>query len=75
VKSNIKSILICFFDIDGIIHKEFVPSGQTINAKFYCGVLRRKRQDIWRTNNWVLHHDKATMHTALAVQQLRPPKT
>jgi histone-lysine N-methyltransferase SETMAR len=35
VKSNVKSMLICFFDIDGIIHKEFVPPGQTVNAKFY----------------------------------------
>jgi hypothetical protein len=44
VKSNVKSMLICFFDIDGIIHKEFVPPGQTVNAKFYCDVLRRLRR-------------------------------
>ena len=25
VKSNVKSVLICFFNSDGIIHKEFVP--------------------------------------------------
>ena len=25
LKSNVKSMLICFFDRDGIIHKEFVP--------------------------------------------------
>lgn len=30
-KSKIKSKLIWFFDKKGIIHKEFVPSGQTIN--------------------------------------------
>jgi hypothetical protein len=54
-------MLICFFGIDGIIHKEFVPPGQTVNAKFYCDVLRRLREDMrqkrpgkWRTNNWVL---------------------
>jgi hypothetical protein len=74
VKSNVKSMLICFFDIDGIIHKEFVPPGQTVNGKFYCNVLRRLREDRrrkrpskWRTNNWVLHHNNAPTHTALGV--------
>jgi transposase len=74
-------MLICFFDIDGIIHKEFVPQGQTVNAKFYCDVLRRlrevmrrKRPGKWRTNNWVLHHDNAPAHTALAVQHFLASK-
>jgi len=38
-KSKIKSILICFFDRRGIIHKEFVPPGQTVNQVFYKGVF------------------------------------
>jgi hypothetical protein len=74
-------MLICFFDIDGIIHKEFVPPGQTVNAKFYCDVLRRLREDMrqkrpgkWRKNNWVLHHDNAPAHTALAVQHFLASK-
>jgi len=38
-KSKIKSILICFFDSQGIVHKEFVPPGQTVNQTFYQEVL------------------------------------
>ena len=30
-KSIIKSMLICFFDSQGIVHKEYVPPGQTLN--------------------------------------------
>ena len=35
VRINIKSMLICFFDQKGIVHKEFVPPGQRVNAAFY----------------------------------------
>jgi hypothetical protein len=31
--SKNKVILIIFFDIQGIIHKEFVPPGQTVNKE------------------------------------------
>jgi hypothetical protein len=44
-----------FFNIQGIIQKEFAPPGQTINGKFYCEVLKwvkegiqRKRPDKWK---------------------------
>ena len=60
VRSIIKSMLICFFDQKGIVHKEFVPPGQTVNAAFYVEVLkrlrenvRRKRPDQWRNNTWL----------------------
>jgi hypothetical protein len=29
------------FDIEDILHKEFVPLGQTVNVKFCCEILRR----------------------------------
>ena len=39
-KSKIKSMLFCFFlDSQGIVHKEFVPPGQTVNQTFYREVL------------------------------------
>ena len=40
-KSKLKTVLICFFDQEGIVHREFVPPGMTVNADFYCDVLRR----------------------------------
>ena len=43
-KSKIKSMLICFFDSQGIVHKEFVPPGQTVNQIFYPEVLERLRK-------------------------------
>ena len=46
VKSNVKSMLITFFNMEGIVHKEFVPQGQTVNAKFYCDILRPLREDV-----------------------------
>ena len=76
VRSNIKSMLICFFDQKGIVHKEFVPPGQTVNAAFYVEVLkrlrenvRRKRPDQWRNNTWLLHHDNAPSHAALLTRR------
>jgi len=33
-KSKLKTMLICFFDQEGIVHREFVPPGITVNADF-----------------------------------------
>lgn len=68
-RSRVKSMLIVFFDGKGLIHKEFVPSGQTVTGVFYAGVLRRLRDRINRVRpeikqDWILHHDNAPPHTA-----------
>lgn len=31
VRLNIKTMLICFFDVRGVVHSEFVPPDQTVN--------------------------------------------
>jgi len=36
-RSRIKNLLIIFFDSQGVVHKEFVPEGKTVNAEFYKG--------------------------------------
>jgi hypothetical protein len=69
-----------FFDILGIVHKEFVPSGQTVNGKIYCEGLKQLREAIWRKrldkwkNNWFLHHNNAPLHTSLVVRQFLTSK-
>ena len=40
-KSKVKTQLIVFFDNKYIIHMEFVPTGQAINAAFYQQILNR----------------------------------
>jgi len=71
-KSKIKSILICFFDSQGIVHTEFVPQGQTVNQFHYREILERLRKRAVRVrpsiaNNWMLHHDNACCHMAISV--------
>ena len=76
VKSSIKTMLIAFFDIDGLVHHEFVPTGQTVNKEFYKtvlqrfhGAMRRHRPKKWRSGNWILHHDNAPAHRAVTTNE------
>jgi hypothetical protein len=48
VKSKVKSMLITFFHIKGIVYKEFVLAGQTVNSAYYRDVLRRLRYNVHR---------------------------
>ena len=71
-KSKIKSMLICFFDSEGVVHSEFVPQGHTVNQFYYREVLERLRKRVVRVrpsiaDNWMLHHDNAPCHTAISV--------
>jgi len=40
-RSRVKAMIIVFFDSCGIVHKEFVPPGQTVNHAFYKDILER----------------------------------
>jgi len=75
-KSKFKTMHICFFDQEGIVHQEIVPPGMAINAVFYCDVLRtlrenvrRKRPQKWRNQNLIIHHDNAPAHRSFKVSQ------
>ncbi|UYV70483.1 hypothetical protein LAZ67_7003251 [Cordylochernes scorpioides] len=58
VWSNVKVLLTVFFDCRGVVHHEFLPQG------------RKKRPDLWKNKNWLLHHDNAPAHTSLLVRDL-----
>jgi len=67
-------MLLTFFDIRGIVHYEFLPTGQTVNQVYYLEVLerlreniRQKRPELFANSSWILHHDNATAHTSLSV--------
>ena len=73
-RSRVKTMIIVFFDSRGIVHKEFVPPGQTVNHAFYKDVLERLRKRVQRvrrdiTDDWVLQHDNAPAHTALSIRE------
>jgi len=48
-------MLISFFDVHGIVHKEFFSPGQTVNQKFYLNLntlrdsLRQNRPEKWQS--------------------------
>jgi hypothetical protein len=75
-KFKVKTMLIAFFDSDGIVHKEFVPTGQTVNSAFYEEVLKwllrrihHVQPELHRTGQWMLLHDNAPAHCAIRVHQ------
>ena len=41
-------MLIIFFNSQGVVHKDSVPEGKTVNAEFYKGVMDRLLKRIQR---------------------------
>ena len=66
----------CLFKQEVMVHREFVPPGMTVNADFYCDVLRRLRENVrrkrpqkWRNHNLIIHHDNAAAHRSFKFSQ------
>ncbi len=78
-KSRIKTMLVTFFDFQGLIHKEFVPTGQTVNANYYKDVLdrlnkriNRVRPDLHVSEDWTTQHQFASFWPKKCYSPLSP---
>ena len=74
--SQVKVMLITFFNHQEMVHNEFVPPGQTVIQHFYKKVLthlvnkiRQKPRASWVRKTWILHHDNAPAHTVLSMKK------
>jgi len=45
-RSRVKTMIIIFFNSRGIVHKEFVPPGQTVNHTFYKDAFEPLRKRV-----------------------------
>jgi len=61
-RSKVKTMIIVFFDSCGIVHKEFVPPGLTVNHAFYKDVLERLQKRV------------QAAHTALSIREFLAKK-
>ena len=69
-----------FFYSKGVVHKEFVPPGRTVNATFYVEALKRLKKRVVGVrpeiaNTWVLHHNNAPSHASLLVREFLAKQT
>lgn len=71
-RSNLRTtrlMLVCFFDAQGMIHREFFNKGLGISADVYLGImeclrraLHHRRPQMWMNGRWYLQHDGAPAH-------------
>jgi hypothetical protein len=61
--------------MEGAVHYEYVPEGETVNQHYCVEVLKRLRLAVCRkrpkkreSRAWALHHGNASAHTAHSVQ-------
>jgi hypothetical protein len=69
-------MLIAFFDMDWLVHHEYVPRRQTVNKEFNKTVLQRIHDAMRRhcaekrhSGNWILHHDSAPALRAVTTNE------
>ena len=73
-KSPHKLLMIPSFDSTGMIYVHRVPTGQTVNKKYYVEVLRefrkrfrRKRPALFKSGQWHFHQDNAPVYNSILV--------
>jgi hypothetical protein len=77
-KSQMKTLLITYFDIKHITHFKFIPQGQTVSQAYYVVILRGLWEGVHKglnfLPNWFLHHDTSPAHKVLSVKQFLAQK-
>jgi hypothetical protein len=75
-KSQIKTMIITFFDVRSIVHLEFILQGEAVSQADYIEILTilhvavlRRRPELWR-NNWFLLQEDVSAHQALCVSHV-----
>lgn len=74
-KSGIKTMLLLFFDEQGVIHAEYLPQSTsnqkyTVTAQYFISVLHKFLESLKKkrpekiSNGWIFHMDNASPHTA-----------
>jgi len=78
-RPRIKTMLIIIFDSQGVVHKEFIPEGKTVNAKFYKRLMDRllKRNQrvgpaAFCSRDFFLLHDNAPAQNATSFKLWHP---
>lgn len=68
-----KIMLTIFWDMQGIVHREYLPKGMTVNSDRYVDTLRKLKRRIQRirpnNNRFILQHDNARPHTSGQTRQ------
>jgi hypothetical protein len=72
-KSQVKKMLMYFFNHKRIVQYEFMAQGQTVNQQFYLEVLkslresfRRRRPGLW-PDKWILRHETFALLDVLRI--------
>jgi len=71
-KSQMKTRLMTFFDINGADHFEFILRGRKVDQADYMEMLKRLCENVCRKwpehwpNHWILHSDNAPVHKTLS---------
>ena len=80
-RSATKAMIVTFFDSEGLVHKQWIPEGQTVTKDVYldvyldvlrallCRSIMLKRPERWRKQDFILHHNNAPAHTAIKVTE------
>ncbi|GFO16383.1 histone-lysine N-methyltransferase SETMAR [Plakobranchus ocellatus] len=69
VASARKVLFIVFWDMEGVVHMEFLEQGQTENSDRYISTLRAlKLRRVRRDKDSILQHDNARPHTSRQTQ-------